>query len=395
MHFSKKNILLSIAMLGMPTLLFAAESTTAAPAGNKESISFNPVLTGLVTLIVILLLAIGVVANVLRQLSYVYRDKMRADRRASQTGITRVMLLLIFMLPAFSVYAADEAAAQAASAGPVFISGIPATTFYVLTGMIGLELLVILSMLLNIRLLVKLLRAKPETEKIANAIIRRSFWDRFNQSVEISKENDILLDHEYDGIHELDNSLPPWWKYGFYATILIGVVYIWYYHAGGGPGQIEEYTAEVEKGKQDVAEYLAKSANNVDENTVTLITDKSQLAGAETVFQSTCAACHAKDGGGGIGPNLTDAYWLHGGSVQDVFKSIKYGWQDKGMKSWKDDFPPKQIAELASYIKSLQGTHPAAPKPPQGELYKDAVATAATSNDSTRNASGTSAAALK
>lgn len=392
MHFPKKHILLSVAMLGTPALVFAAE-TAAASAADKESASFNPVLTGLVTLIITLLFAIGVVANVLRQLTFVYRDKMRADRNASQKNITGVILFLIFMLPAFSAFAADEAAASAAGTAPVFISGIPETTFYALVSMIGLELLVILSLLLNIRLLVKLLRAKPETEKIANAIIRRSFWERFNKSVEISKENDILLDHDYDGIHELDNSLPPWWKYGFYVTILIGVVYVWYYHAGGGPGQIEEYTADVENGKREVAEYLAKSANNVDENTVTLITDKSQLAGAETIFQSTCAACHAKDGGGGIGPNLTDDYWLHGGSVQEVFKSIKYGWQDKGMKSWKDDFPPKQIAELTSYIKSLRGSHPAAPKPPQGELYKDAVAAAGT--DSTQNTTGAAAPALK
>jgi cytochrome c oxidase cbb3-type subunit 3 len=392
MHILKKSVPATLLLLSLPVILFAAETAPAASSGDKETLSFNPVLTGLVTLIIVLLMAIGLIANVLRQLVYVYREKLRADRRASNANITAAILFLICMLPAFGALAADEA--PAAPSGPVYISGIPQTDFYVLVGIIGLEILVILSMLMNIRLLVKLLKARPETEQIAKAIVRRSFWERFNKSVEIAKENDILLDHDYDGIRELDNNLPPWWKYGFYATIVVGVIYLWYYHVGNGPGQIAEYTTDVEQGKQEVAEYLAKSANNVDENTVQLITDKSQLGGAENIFQTTCAACHAKDGGGGIGPNLTDAYWLHGGSIQDVFKSIKYGWQDKGMKSWKDDFPPKQIAELASYVKSLQGTHPAAPKPPQGALYKDAVA-AASGTDSTKSNTGAAAPVLK
>lgn len=375
------KIIASAALLLMPSMLFAADNAAAVPAGDKESFTFNPMLTGLVTLIIALLFAIGVVANVLRQLAYVYRDKMREERaKASQQNIVSAVLLLVLMLSAVGSFA-EEAAVSTAPSGPSFISGIPETEFYVLITVILLEILVILSMLLNIRLLVRLLMAKPETEKITRSIMRRSFLDRMNKSVEITKEKDILLDHNYDGIHELDNNLPPWWKYGFYATIIIGVLYLGYYHMGSGPGSIEEYNAAVEKGKEDVAAYLAKSANNVDENTVTLITDQSQLAGAATIFQSTCAACHAKDGGGGIGPNLTDDYWLHGGSIQDVFKSIKYGWQDKGMKSWKDDFPPKQIAELASYVKSLKGTHPLVAKPPQGELYKDGAATG--SKDST------------
>src|SRR5690606_21981681 len=90
-------------------------------------------------------------------------------------------------------------------------------------------------------------------------------------------------------------------------------------------------------------------------------------------FTKNCVACHAADGGGNaVGPNLADPYWLHGGSLKDIFKSIKYGWKDKGMKSWKDDFSPKQIAQLASFVKSLQGTTPTAPKEKQGDLYIEA-----------------------
>jgi cytochrome c oxidase cbb3-type subunit 3 len=160
------------------------------------------------------------------------------------------------------------------------------------------------------------------------------------------------------------------------------VIYLWYYHAGGnGPSSYDEYVAEVQTGEEAKAAYLAKSANNVDENTVKVL-DATAIASGKTIFETNCAACHAKDGGGGVGPNLTDEYWLHGGGVKNVFKSIKYGWPDKGMKSWKDDFSPNQIAQLASYITTLQGTKPLTPKEKQGELYNEGNSNAADSSAS-------------
>src|SRR5690606_17047420 len=96
--------------------------------------------------------------------------------------------------------------------------------------------------------------------------------------------------------------------------------------------------------------YLANSANKIDENTVTYLSENADLLEGKTIFTAVCAACHGADGGGIVGPNLTDDYWVHGGSVKDIFKVIKYGVPEKGMKSWKDDYPPKKIAQLASYI---------------------------------------------
>ncbi len=350
----------SLAILA-PVLATAAEKT----AQGKGS-EMNAMLIGLVALIIVLLFAIGILGNVLRQLAFVYKDKLRKERNKV---IAPVALLFIMLLG--TAAHAEEAVAAAAPQAPAYISGIAASDFYLLIGIIALEMLVILSMLLSMRVLVRLLSNKPETEKVAKAIRRKPFWDRFNKAVAVEKEQDIMLDHDYDGIQELDNSLPPWWKYGFYLTIVVGVVYIYYYHMGGnGPSSYQEYVAEVEKGEADKAAYLAKSSGNVDENTVKMLDDAGIASGA-TIFQTACAACHAKDGGGGVGPNLTDEYWLHGGSLSDVFKSIKYGWPDKGMKSWKDDFSPKQIAELTSYIKSIKGTKPAAPKEKQGELYQE------------------------
>lgn len=352
----KKTLAASLAFMGTPLLAFAAETT---PASGK----LNLVLIGLVSVVVILLFIIGILAHVLRQLAYVHIDKLRRERKS---GIVKTILFLFLVSIPASYVGAQETVATAV---PVQISGIPADQFYLLTGIIALQMLVVITMLIVMSVLVRSLSKKPETEKAVKAIIRRPFWDRFNKAVAVEKEQDIMLDHDYDGIKELDNSLPPWWKYGFYFTILISVVYIYYYHMGGsGPSSYQEYVAEVEKGEREKEAYLATSANNVDENTVKML-DAAGIASGQSIFQTACAACHANDGGGGVGPNLTDEYWMHGGSIADIFKSIKYGWPDKGMKSWKDDFSPKQIAELSSYIRSLKGSKPAAPKEKQGEVY--------------------------
>lgn len=370
------NKYVSLAMLALlaPAMVQAADAATA-PAGNK----FNAILIGLVSLTLILLFAVLVLGNTLRQLGYVYRDKMRAERKG---GLVKSVALLIGL--GLTSIAANAEEAAAVSSAPAYISGIPASDFYTLMGIIALELLVIISMVFLIRTMVRLISADPQKAAVAEKVVKVNFWDRFNKVVPIEKEADIMLDHDYDGIKELDNSLPPWWKYGFYLTIVTGVIYLWYYHAGGnGPSSYDEFVAEVQVGEEAKAAYLAKSANNVDENTVKML-DAAGIAAGGVLFEQMCAACHAKDGGGGVGPNLCDEYWLHGGSVQDIFKTIKYGWPDKGMKSWKDDYSPNQIAQITSYVKSLQGSKPAAPKDKQGELFieggaapADSAATAA------------------
>jgi len=138
-----------------------------------------------------------------------------------------------------------------------------------------------------------------------------------------------------------------------------------------GPSQIDEYVAAVAKGEQEKEAYLAKAGSSVDETNVTLIDDAAKLADAKVLFNNTCAACHREDGGGTVGPNLTDEYWLHGGSLQDVFKSIKYGWKDKGMPAWQHNMSPSQIAGITSYIMTLKGKNPPGAKEPQGDLYVD------------------------
>lgn len=378
-----KRSFLSLALL---CSAMAANAADAVPAAAEKASSFNPVLIGLATVIVILLFAIAVLGNVLRQLAIVYRDKMRSERSDSKV-ITTILLLIALLAPSVSSWAqeAAEEAAQAVKTAP-FIGGIPQFDFYALMFIIALELLILFSMLLYMRVLLKAISAKPELAEEAAKIAKRvPFWDRFNKVVPIEKEQDIMLEHDYDGIKELDNSLPPWWKYGFYFSILVAVVYIWYYHGGGnGPSSEQEYIAAVQKGEEEKAAYLAKTAGNIDETNVKMA-DAAGIEEGKTLYAKNCAACHAADGGGSVGPNLADEYWLHGGSLVDVFKSIKYGWQDKGMKPWKDDFSPRQLASLASYVKSLQGTKPAAPKEAQGELYVEGTTAPADTTSQTES----------
>lgn len=253
--------------------------------------------------------------------------------------------------------------------------GMDASTFWVMLCAIALELFVI-RQLYNIimqQLGVTELREKlAEEKRTAKVLVKQpTFIEKLNRSVAIEKEADIMLDHNYDGIHELDNNLPPWWKYGFYLTIIFSFVYMTHYHiTKTGNLQTAEYNHEILQAKHEMEEYRKKAANLVDENNAELLTDPSSIASGKALFTTNCVACHGNAGEGGVGPNLTDEFWLHMGSIKDVFKTIKYGYPEKGMKSWQQDLGAKQIHEVASYVLSLQGTHPSNAKEPEGDLYK-------------------------
>lgn len=369
MHLYKKATIISALGLLLPVAGMAATEAAAPTEGN----SYNVTQMSLVGLMLILLFVIGMLANTLKQLAMVAREKVREERSKGGTAGKALMMLLIATLLSARTWA-EAAAAEAEAKAPVSasVAGMAKSDFYLMAIILMLELVIIFALSYYIHVLLRVIRNKPE-DAVVPVVKRSWFWDNFNSATAVEKEKDIMLDHDYDGIKELDNALPPWWKYGFYLTIFVGIIYIYRFHIShDGQSQEEEYTTEMEKGEADKAAYLAKSANNVDENTVTMLGADGIAAGKET-FVKNCAACHVADGGGNVGPNLTDEYWLHGGSIKDVFKSIKYGWQDKGMKSWKDDLSPKQMQELTSFIRSLKGTKPANPKAPQGEIYIEAA----------------------
>ncbi|WP_010135346.1 cbb3-type cytochrome c oxidase N-terminal domain-containing protein [Ochrovirga pacifica] len=183
----------------------------------------------------------------------------------------------------------------------------------------------------------------------------------------IEEEGDIAMDHDFDGIRELDNNLPPWWLYGFYFTIAFAVIYMVKYHVFDGKNQQEEYLTEVRIAKAEIAAYQA-TQKKVD---LTALATGDNAEGKK-LFKKNCAVCHAVDGGGKIGPNLTDAYWILGGGIENVYKTIAEGGRPgKGMVAWKNSFNPQKLQQLAAYVISLQGTNPKAPKEPQGELHKE------------------------
>ena len=188
----------------------------------------------------------------------------------------------------------------------------------------------------------------------------------------VVSEDQLLLEHDYDGIKELDNNLPPWWVYLFYASIIFGVVYMVRYEVLGADNQEMELQKEIAQAKIDVAEYMKTAPDMMDEKTVTLLTDPADLAVGKELYTTNCAACHRADGGGQIGPNLTDEEWILGGGVKNIFHTLVNGGRDgKGMIAWKGTLKPKEMQKVASYIVSLKGSNPADAKAPEGEIWVD------------------------
>lgn len=259
--------------------------------------------------------------------------------------------------------------------------------FLVLTGVVlaGINLIWALIEMQKIKLINQY---GAEVVERAGLVKKKSLWsvvyDKLSGLKPLEQEKNIELDHNYDGIRELDNSLPPWWLYLFYITIFWGLGYLLYYHmTDWGKNQEMEYVTAMEEAEVQKAAFLATRADQVDEKTVTLLTDEASLAEGKDVYLANCIACHGNNGeGNAVGPNLTDKYWLHGGSIQNVFSTIKYGVQEKGMQSWQAQLRPVVMQKVASYILSLQGTNPPNAKEPQGDLYE--AVSAPMSSDTTK-----------
>jgi cytochrome c oxidase cbb3-type subunit 3 len=197
---------------------------------------------------------------------------------------------------------------------------------------------------------------------------KKEFWNKVLSLRPLAEEKDMLIEHEYDGIKELDNPTPAWFMVLFYGTIVFAVAYLSIYHVFGiGQLQDDEYKTEVAQAEVVKKQYLSKAANLIDENTVKLVTEPGAIKAGEGIFKQNCAACHGDKGQGVVGPNLTDDYWLHGGNIKAVFKTIKYGIAAKGMPTWEKQLSPKQLSDVANYIKTLHGTNPPNGKEPQGE----------------------------
>jgi cytochrome c oxidase cbb3-type subunit 3 len=223
----------------------------------------------------------------------------------------------------------------------------------------------------------KVLKEKGVEEVLeTNLHPQETWWQKFlkiaTKAVPVAREQDIDLGHEYDGIRELDNKLPPWWLWLFYASIIFSAIYWAVFHmSSAGPGLKESYEKDMEIARASVSAYLAKQADQVDETNVVALTASQDLELGKTIFGANCVPCHGEVGeGNSIGPNLTDEHWIHGGGIKNVFTTIKYGVVDKGMQSWRENLRAADMQRVASFILTLQNSNPPGAKAPQGEIWK-------------------------
>ncbi len=300
--------------------------------------------------------------------------------KKNKTNLILAAFLFIFSLPA--------AAQQAATATSSF------QTYQAFYYVIGALLIVMFFMVLTMLRLAKLigeqhyhiLHGKPmETETAAQQQAKEDWitkmWKNLTASVPKGIEKDVMLDHNYDGIRELDNRMPPWLKYIFLSTVVAAVCYIFVfhvYHIGKLPK--EEYAAELQRAADQKAKMLVTAGSSVDESSVKQLTDATSIAGGKSIFIAKCSPCHGQLGEGGVGPNLTDDYWLHGGSIAEIFKTVKYGVPAKGMVSWTGILKPEEMQTVSSFIMSLHGTNPPNPKAPQGDKLVPQMTTATDSS---------------
>lgn len=187
----------------------------------------------------------------------------------------------------------------------------------------------------------------------------------------LDDEKEILLDHDYDGIHELNHPLPSWWLVIFYLTMIFAGIYYIYYTFMGGPTLMDEYKEEVAIVEKAKAEWDKKNNSfDLDKYNAFIVTAKGKKL-AKKVYKRKCRACHGIDGGGGVGPNLADNYWLNGnGSIQEVYKVIDKGVVDKGMEAWGEKLSKEQLMAVTSYVMNFKGTTPESPKEAQGNLFE-------------------------
>ncbi len=354
---ASKAVLASIVALG-PLAAMAQDGAAASGSFMSDAMKAS-ILVGMLVFQIILLFTVSGIIKSLTSNKQLW--KSFATPQAKGAAGIALALMLITGTPVFAQGGAEATAF-------VLDSGLE----NLLLVMNGVLLLAIIYLLSTLRGLVTTL---SDADKTAEELVEDKGWFgriMFNMTdaVPVEDEEEILTDHDYDGIQELDNNLPPWWVMGFYITIACAVVYIGYYEVYlGGNISKKEYQAEMKAAEEAKEAYLAALGNSIDESNVEILVDASAIAKGKDIYDGNCVACHGGAGEGGVGPNLTDEYWLHGGGIKEVFSTIKYGVPAKGMIPWEDQLTPPQMQQVASYIMTLKGTNPPNPKEPQGEVW--------------------------
>lgn len=325
---------------------------------------------GLMLLIVALSIAVLIVSKSTSALikSDLFREKIsKQNNTGNNSGIKAILLLIGFTFFSRSASALSFDGPAAAQDVNVWVY-VESSDLYVLL-IIALLLLGFLMHMIN--MFFKVLRIiKPKQKSEATAEETQSSITRIlTGAVPVEEEAKIDLGHDYDGIRELDNPMPPWWLAGFFISIVFAVIYMFHYHVlGTGDLQIAEYEKTMEIAEKEKMEYLNKMAMNVDEHNAILMTENSDLKKGEAIFKNNCTVCHLEKGQGDIGPNLTDKYWLYGNDIKDIFKLVKYG-NTKGMPTHEAKLNPIQLQQVSSYVLHLdEVSEKDGGKEPQGVL---------------------------
>ncbi len=298
----------------------------------------------------------------------------RSFARATRFGLASLLLSLLSAGAAFG----QDAAPKSFLDDPI---NHPMGPLYLVTALLFITLVLVIIVAIYMLRILNAFVSQAEEERAKRMGVAyvpqvswwTKFWDELNASVPVAKEQDIDLGHEYDGIRELDNHLPPWWKGILYGSMIWAVVYLVVYHfLGSMPLSGAEYEQELAVAAEQVRAYRAtQPVTEIDENTLAYSADAAILANGKSVFTSNnCQQCHRADGGGNaIGPNLTDSYWIHGGAIKNIFQTVKNGVVEKGMPAWGKVMSPIDVRDVTFYVMSLQGTNPPDPKQPQGNPY--------------------------
>ncbi len=246
-------------------------------------------------------------------------------------------------------------------------------TFYELILIVAMAIMTLVLVVIAFTLQGFVKSLLPKEEKnivVEQALQNRTFFQKFFSLKPLSMEKELVMEHTYDGIAELDNPTPPWFMYLFYSSIVIAVSYMIMYHVvGDGQIMTTEYAQENVEADQANIAYMKKFANSINEDNVIVLTDAKSVETGGKIYAKNCVACHGDKGQGGVGPNLTDEFWIHGGSTKDVFHTLMEGVPEKGMISWKKTLNPIQLQHLVSFLSRFQGTNPENAKAPQGDKY--------------------------
>ena len=361
---AKRSVLLMLASLAILPAMANSAATSYSATANTMSYT-------LVGIALFQMIFIIVIASIMKNLSR-STDVWSKFKKNGGVGI----LLALIAIPSLGFTNGADA--------PFLLMKVN-DLFWVLISVNIVLFFIVVIMLGTVRGMIRNLKGQEEPVAVVEEEpdFLTTMTKSLTKAVDIDHEEDVLMDHEYDGIQELDNVLPPWWLWMFYATVVFAVVYLFGYHVFSvWPSSEEEYAIEMEEGRAQVAAYQATLTDRVDENTVVLMTDEKALVNGEKLYTELCVACHGVNGEGGIGPNFTDEYWLHGCDIKSLFTTVKYGVPEKGMISWKTQMKPPEMQNVSSYIlsKFQTGTPVAGGKDPQGEAC---TAVAGESSDNT------------